>query len=275
MAEDKSPIDRLHLNLLENSFDYFTASLEYVVRARQEQNFVCWKFALLNLIFAIELLLKEKLRRAHPLLIYSDLERYREISRDTKTVSWNVLIERNKYILGKKFIEIDSGRLNFAQNLRNQILHFDVQLEFPRVYHEYVNLLNFYTNFFRREISESENDTLHNFVPMGLWQEHDDISDAFVESVVFYNGLLMTIDLRDEIIAEQKRKHLTINGELFERIPHGYSGENTLDPEITKSPCHDCSVILGQIHLLGCDTERCPRCRQQLITCGCLKNSLS
>ena len=24
-------------------------------------------------------------------------------------------------------------------------------------------------------------------------------------------------------------------------------------------PCHDCSVMLGQIHLEGCDVEECPR----------------
>jgi hypothetical protein len=36
--------------------------------------------------------------------------------------------------------------------------------------------------------------------------------------------------------------------------------------------CGDCGVPRGQVHVLGCDMERCPACGRQLITCelwGC------
>ena len=33
--------------------------------------------------------------------------------------------------------------------------------------------------------------------------------------------------------------------------------------------CGDCGVRPGGYHHLGCDLMRCPRCRGQLITCGC------
>jgi hypothetical protein len=32
--------------------------------------------------------------------------------------------------------------------------------------------------------------------------------------------------------------------------------------------CHDCGVMEGQLHLPGCDMERCPFCGHQLISCG-------
>ena len=35
-------------------------------------------------------------------------------------------------------------------------------------------------------------------------------------------------------------------------------------------PCHDCNIKPGGKHHPGCDMERCPRCRGQLISCGCL-----
>ncbi len=33
--------------------------------------------------------------------------------------------------------------------------------------------------------------------------------------------------------------------------------------------CHDCYVKHGNYHHPGCDTERCPKCGGQLISCDC------
>jgi hypothetical protein len=261
--------EKLKLNLLENSYDYLTASLEYVIRARKDKSQVAWKFAILNLVFAIELLLKERLRKENPLLIYADLDKFRAITRETKTISWTVLIERNKYVLGQKFIDLDSGRLQLAQRLRNQMLHYDVILEFPNVFHDFANLLNFFTNFYNTEISLSDEDTLHNHVPSHLWREESDISEAFIENVVYYNNMFVSIELRDEILSEQYKNILLIDGKEYERIRYGSSLEGFDNIEYAKRPCHDCQVVEGQIHLLGCDMERCPKCRNQLISCNC------
>jgi len=34
--------------------------------------------------------------------------------------------------------------------------------------------------------------------------------------------------------------------------------------------CHDCNIKHGNYHHPGCDVERCPKCKDQLISCGCL-----
>ena len=69
--------------------------------------------------------------------------------------------------------------------------------------------------------------------------------------------------------------------EFFPRIPYGAEDEypHPLAPrpaslpsyaEIAEQhPCHDCAVVKGQLHVPGCDVEKCPKCHWQAISCGC------
>lgn len=63
-----------------------------------------------------------------------------------------------------------------------------------------------------------------------------------------------------KLIDEQGKTHLG----SYPRIKYG---EEEADWEADKYECHDCSATKGQIHLLGCDVEQCPVCKEQLISC--------
>jgi hypothetical protein len=60
---------------------------------------------------------------------------------------------------------------------------------------------------------------------------------------------------------------------LGDPIPYGsetrYSGSQYWPPQAADK-CHDCGAVVGGFHHPGCDMEECPKCRGQLISCGCL-----
>ena len=39
--------------------------------------------------------------------------------------------------------------------------------------------------------------------------------------------------------------------------------------------CGDCAADPGQLHVPGCDVEKCPKCKGQLISCGCFEKWLN
>lgn len=258
----------LELNLLENAFDYLNSALEYVKKARQEQSQRAWKFAILNICHCIELLMKERLRQEHELLLYAQIDKYRPITRTTSTVSWAVAIERLRYILGEDFKGIDAGRLDLAQSLRNQMVHYDVMLEFPQVYHHFANLANFAVRFYDETLKDLTGRDLFSVLDRQLWKEEEDLDSVFSHEMVYFNGIFMRQVLRDAIIEEQKRPILIIDGIEYERIRRG-SETWWQDDEHLHRPCHDCSVVTGQIHLYECDMEQCPKCKEQLFSCDC------
>lgn len=62
-------------------------------------------------------------------------------------------------------------------------------------------------------------------------------------------------------------RHRVVNfpdGEVLPAVP--FTDDHPSEP---LSRCHDCNVAIGGFHHPGCDVEVCPRCRGQLISCGC------
>jgi hypothetical protein len=59
---------------------------------------------------------------------------------------------------------------------------------------------------------------------------------------------------------------LHIDGVALPLLPYGRDGSALSGPP---SRCGDCGAGWGGFHHLGCDLQRCPRCRAQLLGCGC------
>lgn len=85
------------------------------------------------------------------------------------------------------------------------------------------------------------------------------------KKMVMHNGREVIEGWPEKIEEAQKQTTLLIEGERHDRVRYGE--ENP--PWDSSIPCHDCAVIKGQLHVPGCDVERCPVCKGQAITCLC------
>jgi len=67
--------------------------------------------------------------------------------------------------------------------------------------------------------------------------------------------------------------HVVLRGKKYEKIKWTDEWEECKESakgdSIINNPCGDCNTPQDSYHHVGCDIERCPRCKEQFIGCGC------
>ena len=82
---------------------------------------------------------------------------------------------------------------------------------------------------------------------------------------VAFRGRPVLVGWPEKLKRAQTETVYTIGGRNYPRVPYGSEGP----PWDADTPCHDCSAIRGELHVPGCDVERCPACGGQTIGCDC------
>jgi len=118
-------------------------------------------------------------------------------------------------------------------------------------------------------------DKVHSMRTHGLHRLEREIPDADIAKIA--QEIYLVFEWIDDYWQAQSEKMVRLSGKRYRRIKFGkeYLLKGmpiefvTAWQEIMKRPCGDCGVIVGEIHLDGCDLEVCPRCHGQFLGICC------
>jgi hypothetical protein len=165
----------IRFELIENARD----SLRQAVHTVAEQEFrgsVGFKRVIVNLAHAVELMLKERLRRIHPAFVWEKVDQYPSL--DARTVSVVGALRRLENIGDVSFSAEDKKAVGSTRIMRNAIEHYEYTLDVAEAKRATGRTLSFLFSFCQRELSldlESE------FRGDGTWQCLIDEFGEFVE----------------------------------------------------------------------------------------------
>ena len=151
-------MDRLKLTLEDNAISFAEESLSNAIVAKESPQ--RWKFAILSLVQAIELSLKEVLRREHSFLIYSNVDKPKN------TVGIEQATHRLNTIAGIEITEDDRKAIKAAVRARNNIIHHQVDESVTELKLLFARLLGFLDEFHGKHIDEP----IHEKIDDELWR---------------------------------------------------------------------------------------------------------
>jgi HEPN domain-containing protein len=253
--EGSKPRKPIRMSLRENAYDFLNESIRSAARARDEPS--AWKFAVLNVVQAIELLLKARLFEAHPVLVFENVDR------PNRTVSLSLAVNRIKSAAGIHLTSREERTIRKAQKWRDQIIHHEFEFSAYEVESVYVQLFEFLVHF---HDERTDFGPLHSHIDSELWPMEAELIEFFRREFVAYNGAQVVRRWPAQIVAAQSETTIELHGKEYRRLPYGVEPGWEMSAD---SPCHDCGIRKGQLHVANCDVEACPRCFGQVITCGC------
>ncbi|OFW35031.1 MAG: hypothetical protein A3F70_18135 [Acidobacteria bacterium RIFCSPLOWO2_12_FULL_67_14] len=130
----------------ENSKTFLEEAISKAVLA--EGSSIAWKFAVLALVQALELAVKERLRREHAILVFASVDNPK------RTVSFDLGIARLQKIAKVDLDPHDLSALDRAKEWRDAIVHSDIDVRVDQLKPVFARLLGFYASFARRHLDE-------------------------------------------------------------------------------------------------------------------------
>jgi hypothetical protein len=149
----------MKLDLLTNANSYIEEALTKSKQALKNEHE--WKYAILNIVQAIELVLKERLRKEYPALIFENIDK------PINTVSLEKAVDRLIKIVGLNISDEDIHNIRLAKEWRNALTHYECEYDISTMKIVFVKLFAFYKDFNEKNLGR----TIQDFLTKDLWED--------------------------------------------------------------------------------------------------------
>jgi hypothetical protein len=113
---------KIEFDLLDNATDSIWRAIELLAWKDEANEARRLKQAILAVAHGVELILKERLRKVHPVLIWENVDKYPSLS--ARTVTTDTALNRLVKIGGLSFLEDDRDLIESLRDTRNAIEHY-------------------------------------------------------------------------------------------------------------------------------------------------------
>jgi len=249
------PPSELKFNLLENGIDFVRSGVEHyflrnVPSARDH------KYAVLHIFAGVLLLLKERLRLAHPSLIFAKVDQMNKPG--AHTVNFDDALNRLNECAGVTIAPEQLVTLRATQLVRNQLEHYEVSLNLRDTQEIVGRLCEFVYVFMRDELKED----LKRHLDSEVWNRVEELRGIAAE-------------IEKERLAEwqsRAKKYATLSTEELQRMYNDVCYPDEATPE-TPLACPRCSlermVPTDEADIAVCTNPQCAKVIMVRICPGC------
>lgn len=145
-----------HLDLLQNSLSFFREAVACV--QRDDEDGAHWKFAVVNLVQAMELALKAALERIHPVFILDNID----LPDSDKTFSVSKALKRlqSEHIGNCTISKKEERPFHAAIKLRNRFVHHECSFHAEHVEAQFASLFAFMLFFYEDHLHVGREDII-------------------------------------------------------------------------------------------------------------------
>lgn len=113
---------KIEFDLLQNGLDSIDRAIELIAWKDEPNDAKRLKQAILAISHGVEQILKERLRRVHPSLIWDDVDKYPSLS--ARTVTVDIALNRLIKIGGLEYLQLEVDLIRALRDTRNAIEHY-------------------------------------------------------------------------------------------------------------------------------------------------------